>query len=130
MLRSLVVPGWGQATNGAWFKAAGIAAGEVTLIARVIDDQQALSDLDAVIQDARAEGDLEKEEAAVAAYNDRLDASIRRQWFLGALVVYALADAYVDAHFRSFKVDFERDPALPDGKPAEQRVRVGWEWHF
>src|SRR6185436_8766217 len=109
MLRSLVIPGWGQATNGAWLKAAGIAAGEVTLIARVVNDQQALSDLEADIQAAREAGDLEQETVAVAAYNDRLDASIRRQWFLGALIAYSLADAYVDAHFRHFKIEFERD---------------------
>ena len=79
---------------------------------------------------ARASDDIDLEEAAVAAYNERLDASFARQYLLGAVVVYALVDAYVDAHFRHFKVEFETDPALPEGMPEEVGVRVGWEWNF
>jgi len=130
MARSLVVPGWGQATNHAWFKAIGIGVGEVALMFRIVDDQHALNQLDAVVQAARAADDLEAEEIAVAAYNDRLNGALTRQWLLGGLIAYSMADAYVDAHFRHFKIEFERDPALPAGKPAELGLRVGGEWRF
>ena len=130
MLRSLVVPGWGQAHNGAWFKAAAVAGAEVSFATRVLNDQRELNRLAENVARARASDDIELEEAAVAAYNDRLDASFARQYLLGAVVVYALVDAYVDAHFRHFKVEFETDPALPEGMPEEVGVRVGWEWNF
>jgi len=130
MLRSLVVPGWGQAYNGAWYKAAAVAASEVTLTTRVLKDQRELNRLSDNVAAARRSGDLELEEAAVAVYNDRLDSAFARQYLLGAVVVYALVDAYVDAHFRHFKVEFETDPALPEGLPEQVGVRVGWEWNF
>ena len=130
MLRSLVVPGWGQAHNGAWIKAAAVAATEVAFTTRVVADQRELDRLAENVARARASDDIDLEEAAVAAYNERLDASFARQYLLGAVVVYALVDAYVDAHFRHFKVEFETDPALPEGMPEEVGVRVGWEWNF
>ena len=130
MLRSLVIPGWGQAHNGAWIKAVAVAGAEVALGTRVVKDQRELDRLAENVARARASGDIELEEEAVAAYNDRLDVSFARQYLLGAVVVYALVDAYVDAHFRHFKVDFETDPALPEGMPEEVGVRVGWEWNF
>jgi hypothetical protein len=130
MLRSLVVPGWGQAYNGAWYKAAAVAAAEVTLTLRVVKDQRELNQLADDVTAARTSGDIDLEEAAVTAYNDRLNASFGRQYLLGAVVVYALVDAYVDAHFRHFKVEFDTDPALPEGLPDDVGVRVGWEWNF
>jgi len=130
MLRSLVVPGWGQAHNGAWYKAAAVAAGEVLLGTRVVKDQRDLDRLLEQVDAARDSADADLIDAAVLAYNDRLDAAFARQYLLGVLVVYAMVDAYVDAHFRHFKVEFETDPALPEGVPEEVGVRVGWEWKF
>lgn len=130
MLRSLVIPGWGQAHNGAWFKAVAVAGAEVAFGMRVVKDQRELDRLAESVARARASGDIELEEQAVAAYNNRLGASFARMYLLGAVGVYALVDAYVDAHFRSFKVDFETDPAFPAGVPQEVGVRVGWEWNF
>ena len=46
-----------------------------------------------------------------------------------ALVVYSLVDAYVDAHFRNFKIEFETDPALPQGAKGAA-ARVAWELRF
>jgi hypothetical protein len=130
MLRSLAIPGWGQAYNGAWVKAGVVAAVEGTLIWKVVDDQQALNRLARDVDRARAGGDLELESAAVGAYNHRLDAASTRQYLLGVTVLYALVDAYVDAHFRNFKIEFETDPALPGGTPPAGGARVGWEWSF
>ena len=48
-------------------------------------------------------------------YNTRLDQRLARQWLLGAVLAYALVDAYVDANFRGFDVEFQNDPALPGG---------------
>jgi hypothetical protein len=46
------------------------------------------------------------------------------------VIVYAMVDAYVDAHFRNFDVDFETDPALPGGAPAEAGGRLLLRWRF
>jgi uncharacterized protein DUF5683 len=130
MLRSLVVPGWGQAYNGAWVKAGVVAAVEGVLIAKVVDDQGALNRLAGDVNRARALGDLELESTEVAAYNHRLESASTRQYLLGVTVLYALVDAYVDAHFKNFKIEFETDPALPGGTPPAGGARVGWEWNF
>jgi uncharacterized protein DUF5683 len=125
MARSLVVPGWGQLYNGSWVKAIGIATGEVMLGTRIYDDNQALDDLNATIEAARNEGNQEAEAAAVEAYNARLDVLTRRQWLFGALLAYSLLDAYIDAHFRHFDIEFRHDPALPGGQPPAPEKRKG-----
>jgi hypothetical protein len=130
MLRSLVVPGWGQAANGAWLKAGVIAAGEGLLVWKVVDDQRELNRLAADVTRSENVGNADQVESAIVAYNHKLDAATTREYLLGAVVLYSLVDAYVDAHFRHFKIDFETDPALPDGPPPGTGARVGWEWRF
>ncbi len=126
MLRSLVVPGWGQLHNRSWTKALGVAAGEGWLGYRVFDDQR---QLDRLAHAADSETDAERHNDLVDAYNQRLNDSVRNQWLLGGVLVYALLDAYIDAHFRNFDVEFESDPALPaeSGSPG-QRMYVRWHW--
>jgi hypothetical protein len=115
MLRSLLVPGWGQLHNRAWIKAGAVAFGEVYLAVNIVQDGRDLETLNANVEAARLAGDLDAERVAVDQYNALLNTYVGRQWLLGALVVYALMDAYVDAHFVGFKVEFEHDPALPPG---------------
>lgn len=124
MLRSLLVPGWGQLHNRAWLKALLVSGGEAVLISNVVQDGRRLKDLDAQVAAARAARDLEAENSAVERYNARLDHYVGRQWLLGGLLVYSLVDAYVDAHFVNFKFEFDHDAALPSG------VRLGMEKHF
>ena len=115
MARSAVIPGWGQLHNGSWPKALGVAAGEVGLVYRLVDDRRELDKLEQQVNEARAAGNEELEFALIDAYNSRLDGYTSRQWLLGGLVVFALLDAYIGAHFRGFNVEFEGDPALPPG---------------
>ncbi|MEK7329394.1 MAG: hypothetical protein AAB113_01190 [Candidatus Eisenbacteria bacterium] len=65
----------------------------------------------------------------VGAFNTLLDASTNRRWLAGGVVIYALLDAYVDAHFRTFDVDFRFDPALPGGGKTPG-VRLQLRWRF
>ncbi|MBN2410365.1 hypothetical protein JXQ31_01660 [candidate division KSB1 bacterium] len=85
MLRSLVVPGWGQFYNGKWFKGILIGGTEIGLV------------INAVIQNhyaVQSETELEKE-----FYRENKSLSI---WWLGATILYSITDAYVDAHLYNF----------------------------
>lgn len=112
MARSLVIPGWGQLHNGAWFKAIGVAAGEGYVISQIVRDTRDIDALVARIEPLPAGAERDR---LVIEYNDRFNQRLGRQWILGAVVAYAIIDAYVDANFRGFDVEFQNDPALPGG---------------
>jgi hypothetical protein len=185
MLRSLLVPGWGQAHNGAWIKAALVAVGDGTLRVRFFRDERRLGDLNgtaagtlaelesadrtlvsaqAVLAAAQAEltaaeaeippnpariaaaqtalaaaqtvlnaasltraGASDAYNSAVIAYNALLSTSVNRRWLLGGVVLYALIDAYVDAHFKNFDINLQFDPALPGGTGVPgARLQIRW----
>jgi uncharacterized protein DUF5683 len=127
MMRSLVVPGWGQAYNHAWWKAAGVALTEGYLIARIVEDSRALNRLQ---RDVDLTSDPAREQMLSDEYIARSDRYVGRQWILGAVVAYALTDAYIDAHFRNFRIEFEHDPALPAGDADAAGLRVSWQEKF
>ena len=137
MARSMLLPGWGQAYNRAWYKAGAVAAGEVWMGSRIYNDTQALNDLQDQIDQARLDGDVDLETSLVNDFNARLDQRIANSWLFGAIVVYAMVDAYVDAHFRNFDFEFKHDPALPNGPPPDTphgggggSLRLGLRWRF
>jgi len=171
MLRSLLVPGWGQAHNHAWIKAAIAFAGDGALRVRFLRDERRLGDLnaeadgrlrdlqaaegqvtlaEAELEAAQASGDSvriaaaeaalvtanlaragasEQYNTAVIAYNALLDTSVRRRWILGGVILLAMIDAYVDAHFKNFDIDMRLDPALPGGA-GSPGARLGLRWRF
>jgi hypothetical protein len=139
MFRSMLVPGWGQLYNGSWIKATLFVGVEGALITQIIQDEQHLNQLSQTADDAQANNDEAAFDAAINAYNDRLAASISRRWLLGAAIAYSMVDAYVDAHFRNFKVEFGPDPALPpdmaptSGKGKKKSGtggRMSFRWSF
>ena len=137
MARSLLIPGWGQAYNRAWFKAGAVAAGEVWLGVTLVDDQRKLDDLQAQLDQAQQDNEAQRYAELANEYNQQLDQRVAHQWLLAAVVTYALVDAYVDAHFRGFELEFKHDPALPDAPtPATPSgggggvTRLGLRWHF
>jgi hypothetical protein len=94
MFRSLVVPGWGQATNHAWVKAALVAGGETVLIASIVQDTHKLETLDSTDPE----------------YGVIYDHRQRNAWWLGGLVFLSMVDAYVDAHLKGFDVQLGPEP--------------------
>jgi len=113
MLRALVLPGWGQWHNHSYVKCAMVAGAEGWLGAGIVS---AHADLAPLLADADAAFAAKDEVAYAAArnrYNARLDQFVGRQWLLGGVLAYAMIDAYVDAHFRNFDLEFRTDPALP-----------------
>ena len=85
MLRSIVVPGWGQFYNGKWLKGLVIAGAEVGFITNAI-----------VLNKWAHEATTEEE---FLYYIDNRNLSF---WLLGATILYSMADAYVDAHLFGF----------------------------
>lgn len=142
MLRSLVIPGWGQAYNRAWLKAVAVAGGEIWLGSLIIDDKNALDVLLDVVNATDTDTTGLEHADAVNRYNARLETYVQHQWFFGALLAYALIDAYVDAHFRNFDIEFKHDPALPDDEPVDPAApndagparrggtSLALRWHF
>jgi hypothetical protein len=104
MLRSMVVPGWGQWYNEKRLKAAVVMGAELGLV------------VDAIVQNqlaARSDYDYERE-----YYRNNRSLAI---WWLGAAILYSMADAYVDAHL----FDFDERPELtmgPGGGPGRNCV--------
>lgn len=94
MFRSLVVPGWGQATNHAWVKAVLVAGGETVLITSIVQDTHQLQSLD--VTDPQ--------------YGVIYDHRQRNAWWLGGLVFLSMVDAYVDAHLKGFDVQLGPEP--------------------
>ncbi|HET7226194.1 MAG TPA: DUF5683 domain-containing protein [Candidatus Eisenbacteria bacterium] len=130
MLRSLVVPGWGQASNGSWTKAVILGSGEIALATAALADNRELDRLREQIDVGT--GDLDTQNALIDRYNHRLNLLNTHEWLLGGVIVYALVDAYVDANFKHFRAEFETDRALPRGpRPGRPTgARVSLEWAF
>ncbi|MDZ7315227.1 MAG: DUF5683 domain-containing protein [candidate division KSB1 bacterium] len=91
LIRSLILPGWGQFYNGKWFKGVLIIGAEVGCIAN------------AVIMDQLAR--QTEDENLKFYYTDSRNLSY---WLLAATILYSAADAYVDAHL----ADFDESPEL------------------
>ena len=130
MLRSLVIPGWGQWHNGSWRKAVAAAGLEGWMIAKVAADQASLKSLDADIAAARRRGEANAEAALIARFNARSDRSIAHQWWFGSLLAYSMLDAYIDAHFRNFRIDVDDDPALPPEQRRAAGFKLSWQERF
>ncbi len=142
MLRSLLVPGWGQFHNRAYVKSALVAAGEGAFGVFLWQDRRELDRLLVEVERERVGGDPQGYESAVTRYNARLDTYVSRQWLFAGVLAYALVDAYVDAHFRDFDIEFRTDPALPDGAPPDlgrpargptggaRSARIALRWNF
>lgn len=105
MLRSLVVPGWGQFYNGKYWKAALAFGAETGLIATAIYwNQQAVQ--------------------APPNSNDRLFYRNNRNtavWFLAGTILLSMLDAYVDAQLS----DFDESPDLSIAAPVPPNRSAG-----
>jgi hypothetical protein len=107
MVRSLLVPGWGQWYNGKRWKAALAFGAEVGLAANAVVQNQYLQ---------RAEDPVTRE------YH--LSNRNTSNWFLAVVVLLSMLDAYVDAHFS----DFDESPELANWPPPapEGSARCGF----
>lgn len=93
VLRSLLVPGWGQYYNGQKWKAALVSAAEVTEIGFAIFWHR--------------ESKRVNDERYKLIYEDYRNTAY---WFLAGTIILSMLDAYVDAQLS----DFDESPSLDD----------------
>lgn len=91
MWRSFIFPGWGQLYNRKYVKSLIIGGGEIALIAAIYIQEERR-------KDAKKAGD---DYSANFYRNDRQ----RMTWWLAGVVLYSMADAYVDAQLADFDID-------------------------
>lgn len=101
LFKSMVVPGWGQAGNHAWFKAAFFASVEGVLIASALNYRSKASDLYDKYQAAE---DIEERNRLYDRYEDRANKRNRYTWFAVITTFISMFDAYVDAHLSGFPI--------------------------
>ena len=123
MLRSAVVPGWGQVTNHKWIKAVVVVAGEGLLVTKALDEYH--KEVDATDLASRLDP-IADEPAYVAALESKdrhYNLKINYIWWTIAAHLLQMADAYVDAHLASFEADFgpEEDSLHSDTGPSLDR---------
>ena len=107
IIRSAILPGWGQYYNGMWFKAILVLGGELGLISA------------AVIQHQRAvQTDIP--EAREFYENDRS----RWIWYSVGFWLLNIIDALVDAHLKDFDVD--PDLSFQPGPRPNFTARLRW----
>jgi uncharacterized protein YfiM (DUF2279 family) len=123
MMRSFVVPGLGQLSNGKFIKAAVVAAGEGYLISRIVQHERERRRFldkaeefpeEASFYEAKAENEAER----------RKDFT----WWTALAAAISMADAFVDAHLRHFKAEFKARDAGEDEPSIEFKVGMRFRW--
>jgi hypothetical protein len=116
MLRSAVLPGWGQVYNGKLAKAALVVGGEGLLLYKAVGEWQKQND-------AAEAGD------AVGA-DRHMNLKVNYLWWAAVVHLLQMADAYVDAQLSHFEADFEPDKAALPGEPSDTQVRLAFRTAF
>ena len=95
-VRSGILPGWGQLANGKPVKAILLAGVYTGLAVSAYGIEQDRKDLKKELGDSN-------DPVLVAKINDAVDRRNSRMWFMGATALFAMLDAYVDAHFLGYE---------------------------
>ncbi|MBD3258657.1 hypothetical protein GF377_09515 [candidate division GN15 bacterium] len=102
LFKSMLIPGWGQIGNRAWFKAGLFATIEGVLIASALNYRSKASDLYDRYQAAE---DVDERNRLYDRYEDRVNKRNRYTWFTVITIFISMFDAYVDAHLSGFPVE-------------------------
>ncbi len=113
MLRSGLIPGWGQAKNGKWLKALFVVGLEGLFFERLWFEYDRID-----YYRERAHALPADEEAKRAYYWSKVERHRMHRrdyiWWTSLVVLLAMGDAFVDAHLRDFDVDLQYQTA-PEG---------------
>jgi hypothetical protein len=105
LLRSLVVPAWGQMYNGSYIKAGIIGSLESFLIYQTVYYFRRTSRY----EDLYTSDTTSSRYSLFLQYDRYRDLRNQHIWFLGITVFFSMFDAYVDAHLKNFDVDLTPD---------------------
>ena len=122
MLRSAIVPGWGQVVNHKLIKAVLVVGGEGLLISKALDEYH--KEQDAADLASRA-ADPDAYQAALVSKDRHYNLKINYVWWGLAAHLLQMADAYVDAHLASFDADFGPEDAPHQSAVGPEPDRKG-----
>jgi len=114
MFKSVVLPGWGQAANRKYLKAALVCAVETYFISRAIHFAGKASDWRKIWKATPAL-------ATFRQYADYRDSRNSNLWGTAITIFLSMFDAYVDAHLRNFP------PQIPKGSSLSLTISGGRE---
>jgi hypothetical protein len=120
----MILPGWGQLTNGAAVKAVAFAGAYAGFAAWGISVNQDVQDARGALNAARGTSEESFYENEVDRLAGSRDAKF---WFAGLTLVLSMADAFVDASLRDFDKRIEADVALVPGAGLNLGVTLGWD---
>ncbi len=90
-LVSSIIIGGGQAYNRAWLKMVGLIAAEIYFVNKFQENRDNVEEF--------------RKEAADGAHNPYITVRNKYAWWVVGTYLYAMVDAYVDAHLDSFPKD-------------------------
>lgn len=131
MLRSALVPGWGQAKNGEWLKVLLAVGLEATFAERLRFEHCMVQRYEQRLlwAEVRGAGAIERDQLR---WRVEKHENHRRDfiWWTSMLVVLSMGDAFVDAHLKGFDVRLQAEPAGGEAAPEESGVRLGLVYQF
>lgn len=123
LLKSLVIPGWGQVGNGRWFKAVLFAGLQGWFVGEVIHYGGQASDFKNLYERSVV---ASQRNDYYSLYEDRRQERNKFIFFLGLATLVSVFDAYVDAHLSGApdaqKIGLQLSPA-PGGAYAGLSLR-------
>jgi len=128
MMRSAIVPGWGQMYNHQPLKAALVVGGEGFIVMKTIHELHLQNQAIQRAADAEAVGDLAAQDAATLDSDLHRNRKISWIWWGLAAHLLSMADAYVDAHLSTFDSDF--GPRASRRAAGDPEIRLGYRVRF
>lgn len=122
MLRSAVLPGWGQVYNGKLFKAGVVVAGEGFLVYKALSELS--KENDAVDRISSSVPGSPEYDQAIDDRESHMNQKINYVWWTVAVHLLQMADAYVDANLSDWSAEVGPDPVEAAGTRVALAYRV------
>ena len=122
MMRSAVLPGWGQVYNGKLLKAGVVVAGEGFLVYKAFSELS--KENDAVDRISNSSPGTPEYDQAVEDRESHMNQKINYIWWAVAVHLLQMADAYVDANLADWSAEVGPDPTRAAGTRVALAYRV------